>query len=184
MSKMDSGLRRSFDDLRSADREVQGQAYQRLLTLTAQPVDWVYEVWDELVAALAHPDNRLRSIAAQLLCQLAQSDTEARMVRRFPQLLAVTKDEKFVTARHALQSLWRIGLAGQRPRELLLAGLAQRFAGCQDEKNGTLIRYDISQSLRRLYDAAPDEELRELALRLIETETDDKYRRKYAAVWK
>ena len=65
MLTMDLSLRRSFDELRSPDRAVQGQAYQRLLALTAQPVDWVYEVWDELLAALAHPDNRLRSIAAQ-----------------------------------------------------------------------------------------------------------------------
>ena len=106
------------------------------------------------------------------------------MVRHFPQLLAVTNDEKFVTARHALQSLWRVGLAGKTQRQVLLAGLAQRFAECQTEKNGTLIRYDISQSLRRLYDAAPYEGLRTLALRLIETEADLKYRRKYGAVWK
>jgi hypothetical protein len=52
------------------------------------------------------------------------------------------------------------------------------------EKNGTLIRYDISQSLHRLYDAVKDETVRAKALALIETEADRKYRKKYAGLWR
>jgi hypothetical protein len=47
-----------------------------------------------------------------------------------------------------------------------------------------LIRFDIIQSLRNLYDVAPDEIIREKALAWIETEDDVKYRKKYARVWK
>jgi hypothetical protein len=47
-----------------------------------------------------------------------------------------------------------------------------------------LIRYDIIQSLRRLYDAVKDEEVRAKALELIETEEDSKYRKKYASLWR
>jgi hypothetical protein len=63
-------------------------------------------------------------------------------------------------------------------------GLVGRFNECVTEKNGTLIRYDIIQGLRNLYDAVQDEEIREKALELIETEQDIKYRKKYARVWK
>jgi hypothetical protein len=51
-------------------------------------------------------------------------------------------------------------------------------------KNCTLIRYDILQSLRNVYDQVKDEKIRSKALALIETETDLKYRKKYAALWK
>ena len=69
----------------------------------------------------------MRAIAAQVLCNLAKSDPEQRMLRDFPALLAVTKDKRFVTARHTLQALWKVGLAGQVQRQMLVDGLAGRF---------------------------------------------------------
>jgi len=39
-------------------------------------------------------------------------------------------------------------------------------------------------ALKKLFDESQDEKVRETALALIETETDLKYRKKYAAVWK
>jgi hypothetical protein len=155
-----------------------------LLAATEQPVDWAYEAWDELIAGLKHKDNRVRAITSQILCRLAKSDPEGRMLKDFDALLAVTKDERFVTARHCLQALWQIGLAGEPQRERVVEGLAFRFEECIVEKNTTLIRFDILQDLRNLYDYVPDEAIREKALALIETETDLKYRKKYASVWK
>ena len=52
------------------------------------------------------------------------------------------------------------------------------------EKNCTLIRFDIIQSLRKLYDAVKDEEVKAKALELIGTEADIKYRKKFASLWK
>ncbi len=181
---MDKIIRGHFDNLHSTNREAQGGAYSFLLEAAAKPVSWAYEVWGELVQALHDKDNRKRSIAAQLLCHLALSDPEGRILRDLDKLLAVTKDEKFVTARHCLQALWRIGTAGKKQQEKLVDGLASRFAECLAEKNCTLIRYDILEGLRRLYDAVKDEKIRQKALALIETESDLKYRRKYAALWR
>ena len=62
--------------------------------------------------------------------------------------------------------------------------MAGRFQECITEKNCTLIRYDVIQGLRNLYDEVKDEKIKEKALALIETEEDTKYRKKYAAVWK
>jgi hypothetical protein len=102
----------------------------------------------------------------------------------FEALLNCTRDERFVTARHTLQSIWKTGIAGQEQRQLVVEGLARRFADCAAEKNCTLIRYDIAQGLRNLYNVTQGEAIREHALGLIETEPDLKYRKKYAAVWK
>ena len=89
-----------------------------------------------------------------------------------------------MTARHTLQSLWHVGTAGKKQQAKVVTGLSSRFRECAAEKNGTLIRYDILQVLRRLYDAVKDEGIRKKALALIATETDPKYRAKYATLWR
>ncbi len=137
-----------------------------------------------MLATLRHENNHQRAIAAQVLCNLAKSDPEGRMMKDFEALLTVTRDEKFVTARHSLQALWKVGLAGKAQQKLLLAGLERRFHECRTEKNCTLLRYDILQGLRRLYDERPDDTIRTKALALMELEEDAKYRKKYATLWK
>lgn len=181
---MDKSTRAILDDLRSPDGERRSQALSAIIVATDTPVDWAYEVWDEAVANLRHPDNHQRAIAAQLLCGLAKSDPERRMLRDLDALLVVTRDARFVTARHALQSIWKVGAASAELRQRLVARLSERFQGCDMEKNGTLVRYDIIESLRKVYDATYDAQVREAALALIATEADLKYRKKYAALWR
>ena len=181
---MDKITRTNLDNLWSEDREMQNKAFFHILEATDKPVDWAYNVWDEMIANLSHKDNHNRAIAAQILCNLAKSDPRNRMLKDFDALLAVTKDERFVSARHCLQSLWKVGAAGKKQQKKLVEGLAARFNECITEKNCTLIRYDIIQGLRKLYDEATDEKVREKALELIETEEDLKYRKKYASLWR
>jgi hypothetical protein len=128
------------------------------------------------------PGHRTR--AAQLLAGLAKSDPKQRMLKDFDAVMAVTRDEKFVTARHALQAAWKVGLAGKKHQVPVVDRMGKRFEECAAEKNCSLIRYDIEVGLRKLYDAAGDENIRKTALALIETEPDLKYRKKYARVWK
>jgi hypothetical protein len=181
---MDTDLKQAFENIHARNREIQTQAYYDLLAITDLPVDWAYEIWDGLMADLKHPDNHVRAIASQVLCNLAKSDPEKRILHDFDALLEVTRDVRFVTARHCLQSLWKIGISGDEQRETYLNGLERRFHECSVEKNCTLIRYDILQSFRNVYDIAPDESIRNLALTLLESEPDEKYRKKYAKLWK
>lgn len=181
---MKKNTKTTVDNLWSTDRELQNKAFFDILQATEKPVDWAYEVWDEMVENLRHKDNHNRAIAAQILCNLAESDPKNRMLKDFEALLAVTKDERFVTARHCLQALWKVGLAGKKQQKILVESLERRFKECNTEKNSTLIRYDIIQSFRNLYDAVKDEKVKEKALELIETEEDLKYRKKYASLWR
>jgi hypothetical protein len=181
---MDNEVRKHLANLRSEERELQNQAFFYLLEATEKPVDWAYEVWDDLVKDLSHKDNHRRAIAAQLLCRLSSSDPENRMEKAFPALMAVTKDDRFVTARHCLQSIWRVGTTNQEMRRTVIEALADRFKDCVTEKNCTLIRYDILQGLRNLYNEVKDEKIKEKALELIELEEDLKYKKKYASLWK
>ena len=77
-----------------------------------------------------------------------------------------------------------MGTAGKNYQKLVVDGLRRRFKECATEKNCTLIRYDIIQDLRNLYDVTTAEPIKDTALALIETETDLKYRKKYASVWR
>ncbi len=181
---MDAVIRSALDTLHSTDRDAQNRAYTALIEATDSPVGWAYEVWDDLIAGLRDGDNHIRAIAAQVLCNLAKSDPDRRMLKDFDRLLTVTRDERFVTARHCLQALWKVGAAGDAQRQTYLNGLARRFTESSAEKNCTLIRYDISQSLRSVYDATHDEAVKAKALALIASETDDKYRKKYLTLWK
>src|SRR5262245_28613751 len=140
---MDENIKTNIANIHSDDRDLQGKAFSSVLEATERPVDWAYEVWDDLVKTLSDGDNRERSIAAQILCNLAKSDPENRLLKDFETLLAVTKDEKFVTARHCLQSLWKIGMVGKKQQKKLVDGMERRFKECISEKNCTLIRYDI-----------------------------------------
>jgi hypothetical protein len=181
---MDENTRTNLDKLYSEDKEVQNTAFFAILEATNQPVDWAYDVWDAMLADLRYKDNHRRAIAAQVLCNLAKSDPAKRMLKDLDALLAVTKDERFVTARHCMQALWKVGVAGKEQQRKVMDGLERRFNECSTEKNCTLIRYDIMQSMRNIYDEVHDDTIKQKALALIETETDAKYRKKYASVWK
>jgi hypothetical protein len=178
------GFKVNFDKLYSERKEEQYEAFQNIMNLITHKVDWAYEVWDELVDNLTHHNNHERSRATQFLCGLAKSDPEKRILSDFEPIWNVTYDKKFVTARHTLQAIWQVGLAGEEQKEMLLKHLVSRFKNCSDEKNFTLIRFDIIQGLRDLYDEQKEEQIKEIAMGLIDEETDEKYQKKYAKVWK
>lgn len=168
----------------SRDKEAQGAAFQLLMRETERPVPWANDVWEDLIAALGHRDNRTRAIAGQVLCNLAKSDTGVCLERHFGKIYAVTLDEHFVTARHVLLALWKTGVHDTRVRGALVKCLAERFKVCLEEKNGTLVRYDILCTLRSLYDATGDQVIKNAALALIPLEAEAKYRKKNAGVWR
>ncbi|MEV7621721.1 hypothetical protein [Actinoplanes sp. NPDC089786] len=172
-----------LDGLWSSDRARQNTAYEQVMAATAEPVPWAGDVWDDVVAHLAGTDNHDRAIAAQLLGNLAAHDTGGRIERDLPALMAVTRDERFVTARHALKSVWRAGLSGDKARATVVGALAARYREAEGEKNGTLVRHDIVESLRHLRDATQDDAIEAVARELIALEPDPKYRKKYARHW-
>ncbi|WP_416148996.1 hypothetical protein ACM26V_22450 [Salipaludibacillus sp. HK11] len=180
---MDRNIQTQFENLHSTDRNSQFEAFQEIMKATEEEVDWAYEVWEQLIDDLDDKDPHHRSRAAQFLAHLAISDPDGRMLTDFSAVWAVTKDEKFVTARHSLQAIWRVGLAGSKQKDLVVSHLVDRFRKCFEEKNHTLIRFDIIQGLSYLYNEVKDIQIKQKALELIETEEQDKYRNKYAKLW-
>lgn len=181
---MDNATKSYFQNLEAKDKNLQYEAFQNIMHATKGKVDWAYEVWDQMIDWLTDSDNHRRARAGQFLAGLAISDPEKRMLHDFPVLWEVTKDSKFVTARHTIQSIWKVGLAGQEQKEMLLNHIIDRFKNGMDEKNYTLIRYDMIVGLKKLYDKVKDENIKKIAMELIDSEEDSKYRKKYMSAWK
>jgi len=181
---MDLTTRHHFDNLHSKDAQLRYASFQYIMNLTKLPVDWAYDVWDDMLALTKTGDNHQRTIAVQVLSSLAKSDPDQRMLKDIGKLFAVTKDEKFVTARHSLQCLWKVAIVNKEFQKKVMDDLSKRFKECINEKNCTLIRYDISEVFRKIYDEVPDEKIKKTSLALIETEDDQKYRKKYLGLWK
>ena len=168
----------------AGDTATQDAAYATLMAATTDVAPWAYGVWDDLLALLHHPNNRARAIAGQTLSGLAKSDPDGRMARDVGRLVAATYDERFVTARHILLSLEKVGVAGPAARTELVRLLGERFRGCGAEKNATLIRYDILCVLRAIHDATADASVEAAAREIIALRTDPTYEKKYASAWK
>jgi transcription elongation factor GreA-like protein len=83
-----------------------------------------------------------------------------------------------------LQSLWKVGIESEEHRVQVMQGLESRYFECATEKNCTLIRFEIIQDMRNLYDEIPDEQIKARALQLVEMEDDPNYQKKYAKLWK
>lgn len=181
---MDKTIRTHFNNIFSEDGQEQNKAYYFVMKETEKPVDWAYDVWGEIVKGFTHKDNHVRAICGQLLSNLAKSDSKGKIFKDFDKLLNVTKDERFVTARHTMQNLWKVGAAGKKQQKLYMDGMEKRFKECVKEKNCTLIRYDILVSMRNVYNEVKDETIKEKALVLIEIESDLKNQKKYKTVWK
>lgn len=181
---MNQTTREHFNNLHTNDRDTRYSSFQYIINVTKQPVDWAYEVWDDLQNLLRTGDNHQRSIAAQVLSDLAKSDPEKRMLKDLGHVMAVIKDEMFVTARHALQSLWKVAVVSEDLKKKVVDSLSKRFDECISEKNCTLIRYDILEVFRKIYDQVHDDKLKNIALALIGKEDDVKYRKKYTGLWK
>lgn len=173
------------DEAASSDRSAQGRAYEALVAATSSTVPWAYDIWPHIVEGLGSRDNRLRSICAQILANLAaHSDPEDRILGDLDRLAAVMADERFVTARHTTQTLWKVGLGGEKQRTATVAALSRRFRACADEKNAGPIRTDIITALAELDLACPDAGIEQSARDLIAEEPDDTSRRKQASAWK
>jgi hypothetical protein len=159
------------------------QAFVGLMTLAERRVHWSYEVWDHVVRDLSHRDGHKRAFAAQLLARLAPSDPENRMRRDFDALAAVTRDAKTFTARHALRSIWWVGLAGPDRAQRVLETLSQRFRDCSADRHASILRTDIVASLGRLFRVTGDPSIEEGVEKLIASERDETARRKQRASW-
>lgn len=181
---MNQDTRMLFEVLEDGDEEAECKAFLLLLEIMEERVDWVYTLWGKLLEDLQSSDYKKRAQAGHFLCYLAISDVENRLLDDFDQLWTLTYDEMFVVSRSVLQVSWRVGLAGEEQRNLLLKSYRKRFKEAVKEQYGALICLDITKNLKRLYDATGEIAIKQTSLELIELEKKWTYKKKYEKVWK
>ena len=179
---MDEKIKAYYDNLTSSDDKVRMNALQGMLKLTDQKVDWVYDIWNGLFEILNHENSFHRSIAIKVICNLAKSDSENRLSGSLGMLLAHTTDEKFITSRQCIQSIWKAALTSKQARKKILEHLEKQFRECRGEKHYNLIRADIIQSILYIYDEEKDEPFLARTRTLIAEEKVEKYRKQYEAI--
>jgi hypothetical protein len=60
---VDQLTRTNLENINSKNSKVQYKAFIAILAATDKPVDWAYQVWDEMVERLNDQDNHERAIA-------------------------------------------------------------------------------------------------------------------------
>jgi hypothetical protein len=181
---MNKNIQKHITDLGSTDDKIRMDALQSTLKLTESKVDWVYEVWDLLLEKLDHENSYQRSIGIMVLCNLAKSDIENRLADSLDRLLVHTRDEKFITSRQCIQSIWKVAAANKSNREKVLKHLEKRFVECIDEKHSNLLRLDIIQSMMALQKVEKEDALLTRIQALVAKEQELKYRKRYEALLK
>jgi len=76
-----------------------------------------------MVAALSHKDNHVRANCGSGALQLGKERPGKANLHDFDALSRMTKDKRFVTARHTLQALWKIGTAGKQQQQVVVTAL-------------------------------------------------------------
>ena len=181
---MDNKTREFIDNLGSSDDKIRLNALQTILKLTEDKVEWINDVWNLLVAKLDDENSYQRSIGIMVLCNLAKSDTENRVASILDRILAHTRDEKFITSRQCIQNVWKLALTGSQTKEIVLKHLEKRFKECTEENHYNLIRQDIVQSMRMVYDTEKDDGILARAKEIVKDEAEEKYRKKYESFLK
>jgi hypothetical protein len=181
---MNDEIKTLFESLLSSSDEVRYPAFQKVYALTEAKVDWVYEVWWQLLDMLKSENSYQRSIALRLLCNLSQSDSENRIAALLPEILAHTKDEKFITSRQTLQEVWKIAWFRPQLSAAVVEHLKKRFMECGEEKHANLLRQDALQSLLTLAELTHDEALGADVEQLIASEPDEKNRNAFRKLMK
>ncbi len=85
---------------------------------------------------------------------------------------------------NSLLSIYKIGLVNNEYYRLVVDYYEKRYKDSTHHKNRTLIRSDIIGCMKALFDFYKDNELKDKAKALIDMETDEKYKKKYAAILK
>lgn len=179
---MESFVRDQLNNLYNPDTVLQQKALAFILELTEEPVDWAAEVWEEMISMLKSYDSNERSMAAQILANLAKN-VPARMLKDFDHLKALTIDTNLSTAVTAIGSFWKIGIINAELRDKVVELLSNSFKTSEYEKDHALKRYGIIECFRRIYNEVKDDALRNKSLTLVALDPDRPNRIKYGSVW-
>jgi len=167
-----------FLELESKNNMIRKNALDKVLEITEEKVDWIYNKWDDLVKKMDSENSYQRSIGMFVLSNLAKSDTEKRFLQIIDKYLGLMQDEKFITSRQTIQSSWKVAIALEELERKIVDHLKEMFIMNRHlTSHSNLIRKDIVQSFMEIYKVYKNKnDLIEMEM-LIESRCDAKVRK-------
>ena len=144
-------------DLDSVDGNMRKPAFDRLIAITDEPVDWLEDVFEALKTKLYSKNAFQRSIGVMLLSNMAKSDKSDRLALCADRCFELLSDEKFMTARLTAQAVWKIAIARPSLRAKTVDALMHALGNSNASPHPNLIRQDIVLSLVRIHSSAPQD---------------------------
>lgn len=110
----------------------------------------VYAYWAELEKKLDSDNSYQRSVGLMLLAENVRWDSEGKFGGAIGKYLACCQDEKFITARQAIQGLQTITEATSKYNPQIADGLGKLDLSVYKENQQSLLKKDITNVLKVL----------------------------------
>jgi hypothetical protein len=120
----------------------------RLLQSNSQEFPFVYEHWSELEKKLESANSYQRSIGLMLIAENVKWDKDNRFSKTISKYLSCCNDEKFITARQAIQGFESILKTTIKFDNEIKQGLANLKLSQYKENQQKLINKDLSRILK------------------------------------
>ncbi len=119
-----------------------------LLQSNSRESPLVYEYWSDLENKLENSNSYQRSLGVMLIAENVKWDKDGKFSKTISKYLRCCNDEKFITARQAIQGLEAIVKATGKFNEKIKRGLADLQLSQYKENQQKLINKDISNILK------------------------------------
>lgn len=176
---METNINILMEMLSLKDDTARYSAFQELLTITGSPVPWFDQYRSLLMEKLSDENSYQRSIGLMLLCNLAKNDTHHEYRQILDLLMPLINDEKFITERQYLQSIWKVAIVNEEYSKRIIPQLEKEFYDCLSKKHSNLLRQDIIESMIKILEKMPTQEIKDTIGKMIEDEQDEKSKKKY-----
>jgi hypothetical protein len=123
-----------------------------LLQSNSREFPFVYEHWSDLEKKLEKSNSQQRSLGVMLIAENVKWDKEGRFSKTISKYLSCCNDEKFITARQAIQGLETIVKATDKFNDKIKKSLTDLRLSQYKENQQRLINKDISNILKKIND--------------------------------
>ena len=144
-----SDIRFLIPILNEKDDNVRYNAFL-LLQSSSREFPFVYECWSDLEKKLENSNSQQRSLGLMLIAENVRWDRDDRFSKTISKYLRCCNDEKFITARQAIQGLEVIVKATDKFNDEIKKSLANLRLSQYKENQQKLINKDISNVLKRI----------------------------------
>jgi hypothetical protein len=110
----------------------------------------VYQYWDVLEGKLASENSYQRSLGVMLLSENVRWDKENKFGGVLGKYLACCSDEKFITARQAIQALATVVKSTDRYNDAIVEGLSNLQLSKYKENQLNLLKKDAANVLKAI----------------------------------